>query len=81
MRILGVARLTRKPNPHIAFGHGIHMCLGAPLARLESKVALKLFVERFGNRKISVERKLVEPMSSFMIHELKRLPVCVGLAS
>ena len=69
--------ITRRPNPHIAFGHGIHMCLGAPLARLESKVALNLFVERFGDRKISIDHEHKEPMSSFIIHGLKSLPVHV----
>lgn len=67
--------IKRKPNPHIAFGHGIHMCLGAPLARLEAKVALKLFIERFGDRKISVDYDRSEPMSSFIIHGFKRLPI------
>lgn len=32
--------ITRDPNPHIAFGHGIHFCLGASLSRLESRIAL-----------------------------------------
>jgi cytochrome P450 len=38
--------ITRDPNPHLAFGHGIHACLGAPLARLEARIALADFLER-----------------------------------
>jgi cytochrome P450 len=37
--------IARDPNPHIAFGHGIHFCLGAPLSRLESRIALTEFLE------------------------------------
>lgn len=33
--------LDRKPNPHMVFGYGIHACIGAPLARVEIKVALE----------------------------------------
>lgn len=39
--------IARKPNAHLAFGHGIHYCLGAPLARLEAEIALDRLLARF----------------------------------
>jgi cytochrome P450 len=44
----------RKPNPHLTFGQGIHYCLGAPLARLEARIALKILLDRY--RDIAVSR-------------------------
>ena len=41
--------VTRDPNPHLAFGHGVHFCLGAPLARLEARIVLDQFLQRVRN--------------------------------
>ncbi|WP_410577115.1 cytochrome P450 [Amycolatopsis sp. lyj-108] len=39
--------INRDPNPHLTFGKGIHFCLGAPLARLEVKIAMRILMERY----------------------------------
>ncbi len=41
--------MRRNPNRHIAFGHGIHFCLGASLARLEARVALSILLQRLSD--------------------------------
>ncbi|MBJ7433030.1 MAG: cytochrome P450 [Microbacteriaceae bacterium] len=47
--------LTREPNQHIAFGAGIHFCIGAPLARLEMKISLPALIERFPTLELAGE--------------------------
>jgi cytochrome P450 len=48
--------LGRTPNAHLTFGHGIHFCLGAPLARLEGQIALRGLIERFPNISLADQR-------------------------
>lgn len=48
----------RSPNPHLSFGSGIHLCLGAPLARLEARIALEEFAKRFGVIEIVDKEKI-----------------------
>jgi cytochrome P450 len=50
--------IARDPNPHIAFGHGIHFCLGAALSRLEAKVAITDLLARISHAKLANGRQL-----------------------
>jgi cytochrome P450 len=50
--------IRRSPNPHMTFGYGIHVCLGAPLARLESKIALERIVAHFSALQPDPEKPL-----------------------
>jgi cytochrome P450 len=65
---------TRDPNPHIAFGHGVHFCLGAALARLEGRVALSLLLERVRHVELTSESPW-EPRKAFHVHGPTRLPM------
>ncbi|WP_026239431.1 cytochrome P450 [Parafrankia discariae] len=45
----------RAPNPHLAFGHGVHFCLGAPLARLEARTALGILLDRYSDIAVATD--------------------------
>ncbi|HKF38395.1 MAG TPA: cytochrome P450 [Ktedonobacteraceae bacterium] len=66
--------IHRDPNRHLAFGYGIHFCLGAPLARLESRVALDIMLDRLPNLRRDRDVPL-EPISAFILHGVQHLPV------
>src|SRR6266568_66065 len=67
--------LGRDSSGHLAFGHGIHHCLGAPLARLEAQIALAGLLERFGSMRLAVPANSLRWRPSTLIHGLESLPV------
>ena len=66
--------IRRNPNRHLTFGHGIHFCIGAPLARLEAKTALRVMFERLREIKRVPEVPL-EPIITPLNYGFKRLPI------
>jgi cytochrome P450 len=65
--------ITRQPNPHVAFGNGVHHCLGATLARVEGQEVFKALAERFPNLQLKSEELDYQPSITF--RSLKSLPV------
>ncbi|MET7998631.1 cytochrome P450 [Amycolatopsis sp. NPDC005232] len=70
--------ITRGVKQHLAFGHGIHHCLGAPLARLEATTALRMLFERFPDLAFAELSTRLAPMSSFLSNGHAELPVRLG---
>ena len=66
--------ITRDPNPHIAFGHGIHFCLGAPLARVEGRIALSDLLSRVDDIQLARSEPW-EPRRGLHVHGPSRLPI------
>ena len=65
--------ITRDPNPHVAFGSGVHHCLGATLARVEGQEVFKALAERFPALHLETEELDYQPSITF--RSLKALPV------
>ncbi|MEU2582420.1 cytochrome P450 [Streptomyces avermitilis] len=65
--------IHRAPQGHLAFGHGIHYCLGAPLARLEARVALRSLLERCPD--LALDGPPGARLPGMLIRGVRRLPV------
>jgi cytochrome P450 len=76
-RYAGADRLdvSRDSGGHVAFGHGIHYCLGAPLARLEAEIAFGGLLDRFSEITLAVSPDELRWRPSTLIHGLESLPV------
>lgn len=67
--------IARNVNRHLAFGHGIHVCLGKPLARLEGEIAFATLFKRMPNLRLSVPRERITWSFSLNSRSLTALPV------
>ena len=67
--------IGRDASGHVAFGHGIHYCLGAPLARLEGEIAFRALLTRFPGLSLAVPASSLRWRPSSLIHGLEALPV------
>jgi hypothetical protein len=65
--------ITRQPNLHVAFGYGIHFCLGAPLARIETQIAINTVLHRLPGLRLQTEDLEWHP--TIVSRALKALPV------
>ncbi len=67
--------LAREPLPHVAFGYGVHHCLGAPLARVELRIAFAALLRRFPELALAVEPAELVYRHDALIHGVEALPV------
>ena len=70
--------ITRQSAGHVAFGHGIHHCVGAPLARLEGQIAIGRLLSRFPDITLDADPSTLRWRVSTLMHGLDSLPVRVN---
>ncbi|MFF7330788.1 cytochrome P450 [Streptomyces sp. NPDC008150] len=70
-----VLDLSRRDNQHLGYGHGIHYCVGAPLARLEGQFALATLLTRLPDLRLGVEREELRWRGGLIMRGLRTLPV------
>jgi cytochrome P450 len=74
----GKVVLDRAHNPHLAFGHGIHYCLGAPLARMEAHIAFEKLLGRYPDLRLAVDPAELRWRPGVLLRGLQELPVTPG---
>nr|WP_211176986.1 cytochrome P450 [Pseudonocardia acidicola] len=67
--------VTRRAASHLAFGHGVHHCLGAPLARMEMRIGFPALLRRFPGLRLAVPDEDIDFRSSHLVYGLNALPV------
>lgn len=67
--------ITREKSRHLAFGKGIHACLGAPLARLEGEIAISSFFRCYPNAKMIVDKNDLEWREGMVVRGVRELPL------
>ncbi|EME62613.1 cytochrome P450 family protein [Amycolatopsis decaplanina] len=70
--------VTRTDKAHVAFGHGAHYCIGAPLARLEAAIALPALFERFPDMTLATSPEELRHLDSFISNGHRVLPVLLN---
>jgi len=65
--------ITRDPNEHVAFGEGIHFCIGAPLARMEARIAFEAMLERFPRLRLQDPTAIATYKGSYFLRGLTSL--------
>ncbi len=69
--------ITRDPNEHIAFGEGIHFCIGAPLARMEARITFEAMLERFPRLRLKDPAMKPVYKGSYFLRGLESLPLAI----
>ena len=69
--------ITRDPNDHLAFGEGIHFCIGSPLARMEARIAFGAMLERFPKLRLRDPDAKLQYKGSYFLRGLAALPMAI----
>ena len=70
--------IAREPNKHLAFGQGLHFCIGAPLARMEGQIALTTLFQRFPELRLGQSPETLRWRKSLIVRGLEALPVVLS---